>query len=129
MRRSLLLSAFVVAFAAMLPLGAQAGSVLPTPPGLVNTDMPSGQDNPNGAQQTARSSGVFLQGSGPINLMPGAYVGHDMTVQTQQNGGRSATSPSAASVYNKSIAAERARQQGQSSGTSPFPPGWAPAIN
>ena len=90
---------------------------------------PYGTGNPladEAAAKSVRGSGtpVFLSGTGPINLRPGAYIPHDPVQDPNANQPPEAVEEKAtsAAIFNENRLKQKAALS-QDTG-SPFPPGW-----
>jgi|GEM_PF-4930153 len=117
MMKKLLLSAVLLL---SLQASAWAESVLPSIPGMVDTDNMPAQNTNTTVAGTAGGTSSFLSGSGPINLRPGGYMPHD-------GGSVAPRVPSYVVPKISSVTAYNQAQQNSNSGeASPFSPGWTP---
>ncbi len=118
MMKKLLLSA---ALLLSLQAPAWAESILPSIPGMVDTDnMPAQNTNTTSAASGVSAGTSFLSGSGPINLRPGGYMPHN-------GDGAGYRAPAYVVPKISSVQAYNQSQQKDTGGeASPFSPGWTP---
>jgi len=120
MMKKLLLSAVLLL---SLQVPAWADSILPSIPGMVDTDnLPAQNTNTTSADSAAGGGGggSILSGSGPINLRPGAYVAHNADGSASRSPAYVVPKISSVTAYNQS------QQSAPSGEASPFSPGWNP---
>ncbi len=119
MSKKLLFSLFLAAsFLASIPSHAQqaehyeyGGSTDPLGTGAMQQAVKA---KPSG-------SPVFLRGTGPINLRPGAYISHDPAQVEAQPQDAAKPKPTSTIIYNQSL---QDKKRANMLDESPFPPGW-----